>query len=81
MKTVSIKTAGRVTAWITWPLEMLYCIVCAILITLPLWAILNFIWFLFSSPQDEKPTPELLEAEDEVLNEGGAFATFQGFQK
>lgn len=80
MKTVSIKTAGKITAWIMLPVEMIYCILCAILITLPLYLALNILWMLFSTPQVEKPTAaEISEAEDEVLNEGGAFANFSGF--
>ena len=82
MKTVSITTAGKITAWITLPIEMMYCILCAILITLPLWITLNIVWglkTLFSMPPVEESTPkEIMEAEDKVLDEGGAFASLHG---
>jgi hypothetical protein len=82
MQKVSVKTAAKLSAYITLPLEMLYCMLCAILITFPLWIALNIVWgvlMLFSTPQVEKPTvEELLKAEDDVLNNGGAFTAFHG---
>lgn len=61
---------------------IIYCFLCAVLVSFPLFALLHIIWFVsnfFAEPQDEKPSQEILEAEDKVLENGGAFATFLGF--
>jgi len=50
----------------------MYCIICAICITLPLYVALNIGWglvMLFAGPKIENT-----DAEDQVLDGGGAFA-------
>lgn len=82
MKSINITTAAKISAAIMVPFEMLYCMVCAILVTLPIYIFLNAAWWilnLFAEQQDEKPTAdEIMKAEDEVLDKGGAFTNVQG---
>lgn len=76
----NIDLAVKVTGWISLPMEMLYEFACALLLTLPILLLLEVgcaLKKLFSVPD---PVPqEIIEAEDDVLNSGGGFASLSGF--
>lgn len=91
MREIKIETASKITDGIMFPLEMLYCMVCVILITMPIYVSLQFVFFIkdflkesksitiefFTGPQDEKPGLDgRIKVEDHVLDNGGAFTEF-----